>query len=81
MDKRNGRFDDTLAALREHYGAGVFPLNLPINPGAGFNQALDVRRNEVVAYDTSDSRGIAAKPWNISHSAVAELREWRDRAK
>jgi hypothetical protein len=56
VDKRNGRFDDTLAALREHYGAGVFPLNLPINPGAGFNQALDVRRNEVVNYDTSDGR-------------------------
>jgi elongation factor G len=57
MDKLNGRFDERLAALREHYGAGVFPLNLPVNPGAGFNQVLDVLRNEVVTYDTSDGRG------------------------
>jgi len=57
VDKLNGRFDERLAALREHYGAGVFPLNLPVNPGAGFNQALDVLRSEVVTYDTSDGRG------------------------
>jgi elongation factor G len=57
MDKLNGRFDEKLEALREHYGAGVFPLNLPVNPGAGFNQALDVLRNEVVTYETSDGRG------------------------
>ncbi|MGA3181383.1 MAG: elongation factor G [Verrucomicrobiota bacterium] len=57
MDKLNGRFEDTLAALREHYGAGVFPLNFPVNPGLGFNQALDVMRSEVVTYDTSDGRG------------------------
>jgi elongation factor G len=57
VDKLNGRFDEMLAALREHYGAGVFPLNLPVNPGAGFNQALDVLRSEVVTYDTSDGRG------------------------
>ena len=46
-----------LAAAREHYGAGVFPLNLPINPGPGFNQVLDVLRNEVVTYDIADGRG------------------------
>jgi elongation factor G len=57
VDKLAGSFEETLAALREHYGAGVFPLNLPINAGAGFNQTLDVMRNEVVTYDTSDGRG------------------------
>jgi elongation factor G len=57
VDKLNGRFEERLEALREHYGAGVFPLNFPINPGAGFNQVLDIMRNEVVSYDTSDGRG------------------------
>jgi elongation factor G len=57
VDKLNVRFDDSLAALREHYGAGVFPLNLPINPGIGFDQTLDVMRSEVITYDTSDGRG------------------------
>jgi len=57
VDKLHGRFDETLAALRGHYGAGVFPMNLPVNPGAGFNQVLDVLRSEVVTYDTSDGRG------------------------
>jgi elongation factor G len=57
VDKVNARFDEMLASAREHYGAGVFPLNLPINPGPGFNQVLDVLRNEVVTYDLADARG------------------------
>ena len=32
-------------------------MNVPVNPGAGFNQVLDVMRSEVVTYDTSDGRG------------------------
>jgi elongation factor G len=52
-----GDFDERLAALREHYGANLFPLSLPVNPGAGFNQVLDVMRSTVVTYDISDGRG------------------------
>ena len=57
MDKLNSRFDDVLAAAREHYGPGVFPMNVPINPGPGFNQVLDVLRNEIVTYDTPNTHG------------------------
>jgi len=57
MDKLAGSFDDKLATLREHYGAGVFPMNVPVNPGAGFDHVLDVMRSEMVTYDTSDGRG------------------------
>jgi elongation factor G len=57
MDKLNGPFEERLAALREHYGAGIFPMNVPVNPGAGFNQLLDVLRSNVETYDTSDGRG------------------------
>jgi elongation factor G len=57
MDKLNSHFDDALAAARSSFGAGVFPMNLPINPGPGFNQVLDVLRNEVVTYDLAGGHG------------------------
>jgi len=57
MDKLNSHFDEVLAEARSHYGAGVFPMNLPINPGPGFNQVLDVLRNEVVTYDLAVGHG------------------------
>src|SRR5260221_4913718 len=53
MDKPNAHFDDVLAGAREHYGHRVFPLNVPVNPGPGFNQALDVLRSDVVTYETT----------------------------
>src|SRR5580704_4490255 len=56
-DKLNSHFDEALNAARSHYGAGVFPMNLPINAGPGFNQVLDVLRNEVVTYDLAAGHG------------------------
>jgi elongation factor G len=57
LDKLAGDFDEKLATLRERYGAGLFPLSLPVNAGAGFNQVLDVMRGELVTYDISDGHG------------------------
>ena len=53
VDKQNAHFDEVLADARAHYGQRVFPLNIPINPGPGFNQVLDVLRSEVVTYEVS----------------------------
>jgi elongation factor G len=53
VDKQNEHFDEVLADARAHYGKGVFPLSVPINPGPGFNRVLDVMRSEVVTYDAS----------------------------
>ena len=74
MDKPNVHFDEVLAEAREHYGPRVFPLNVPVNPGPGFNQVLDVLRSEIVSYDTS-RRGKfreepASGPWK---ERVAQL--------
>lgn len=52
VDKQNAHFDEVLADARAHYGPKVFPLNVPINPGPGFNQILDVLRSEIVTYET-----------------------------
>jgi elongation factor G len=59
IDKLAGDFDEKLAAVREHYGAAVVPLTIPVNPGAGFNKTLDILRGKVVTYNISDAH---AKP-------------------
>jgi elongation factor G len=51
MDKQNASFEAALADARAHYGPRVFPLNVPINPGPGFNRVLDVLRSDVVTYE------------------------------
>src|SRR5882724_3683130 len=55
MDKENVDFEAVLAQCRARFGARVFPLNLPLNPGPGFNQVLDVLRNDIVTYATDGS--------------------------
>ena len=56
FDKEETNFEKTLGQLREHYGDRVFPLTLPINAGPGFNQVLDVLRNQVTD-DAADKSG------------------------
>ncbi|MDB6058693.1 MAG: small GTP-binding protein, partial [Verrucomicrobiales bacterium] len=51
FDKQNTHFDEILDDIRKSYGAGVFPMGVPINPGPGFNQVLDVLRNEICTYE------------------------------
>jgi len=73
MDKLNSHFDEALAAARTSFGPGVFPMNLPINPGPGFNQVLDVLRNEVVTYDLAGSHG--------KFTETQAMGEWEARVK
>lgn len=55
MDKANASFDIVLEQARKRFGDRVFPMTVPINPGSGFNQLLDVMRSEVVTYETNGS--------------------------
>lgn len=55
MDKENANFEAVLAQCRARFGNRVFPLNIPLNQGPGFNQVLDVLRNDVVTYATDGS--------------------------
>jgi elongation factor G len=55
FDKEETNFDKALTQIREHFGDRVFPLTLPINAGPGFNQVLDVPRNEIITYATDKS--------------------------
>ena len=55
FDKEETDFDKMLAQIREHFGERVFPMTLPVNPGPGFNQVLDVPRDEIITYATDKS--------------------------
>ena len=55
FDKEETDFEKTLAQIREHFGERVFPLTIPVNPGVGFNQLLDVPRSEIITYATDKS--------------------------
>lgn len=55
-DKEHTQFDAVVDQLRAVFGANLLPMNVPINPGPGFNKVLDVMRSEVVTY-AGDSSG------------------------
>ena len=55
FDKENTDFETILGKIRARWGNRVFPMNIPMNPGPGFNQVLDVMRTEVVTYAKDQS--------------------------
>ncbi len=55
-DRENVDFEGVMAQLREHFGAKVFPMTLPLNAGPEFNRLLDVMRTEEIDF-TPDSTG------------------------
>jgi len=71
FDKEETDFDKILAQVRQHFGDRVFPLTIPINPGPGFNQLLDVPRNEIITYATDKSGKFTEAP---------TTGEWAERA-
>ena len=62
MDKENANFGAVLAEARAHYGPRVFPMNVPVNPGPGFNQVLDVLRSDIATYETMGRGRFSEEP-------------------
>jgi elongation factor G len=69
LDKEHVDFEAALQKLRARFGERVFPLALPVNPGPGFNQILDVMRNETITYQTDGSGKYEERP------AAGELKD------
>ncbi len=69
-DRENVNPDAMLAKLRSQFGPRVFPMTWPINPGPGFNQELDVMRNEIVTY-AGDASG--------KYTEIPAHGQWKDR--
>lgn len=72
FDKEETNFETTLAQIKEHFGDRVFPLTLPVNPGPGFNQVLDIPRSEIITYATDRSGKFTEAP---------ATGQWADRVK
>src|SRR4051812_19303746 len=70
FDKERASFEPILQQIRARFGEKVFPMNLPINAGPGFNQVLDVLRSEIVTYKT-DGTG--------KYEEVPAAGEWKQR--
>ncbi|HUJ42046.1 MAG TPA: elongation factor G [Opitutaceae bacterium] len=50
LDKENADYDLLVEEVRERFGPQVFPMQVPVNPGPGFNQVIDVLRSEICTY-------------------------------
>jgi elongation factor G len=61
-DRENVDFDAILEDLKGHFGSTILPMTLPLNPGPGFNQVLDVMRTEEIDYATDGSGKYTEKP-------------------
>ena len=69
LDHERARFAEVLEEARDHYGARVFPMTLPVDAGPGFSSVLDVMRSEVITFADDGSGKYTEKP------AEGELKE------
>ncbi|MFL2983647.1 MAG: elongation factor G [Candidatus Neomarinimicrobiota bacterium] len=55
LDREHIKFDSILNQVRKRFGNNVFPMQLPVNHGLGYNQNIDVLRTELISYETDGS--------------------------
>ena len=55
FDREHTNFDSILTEARERFGNNVFPMQIPVNNGPGYNKNIDVLRNELITYETNGS--------------------------
>ena len=70
LDREHSKFDEIVQQTKDHFGKNVFPMQLPVNAGPGFNQIVDVLRSELITYQTDGSG-------KYTESALPE--EWQNR--
>ncbi|HAA78133.1 TPA: elongation factor G [Candidatus Latescibacteria bacterium] len=76
MDKEQADFDGTLETIKSHFGNGAAPLQIPVNPGQGFNQIVDVLHHKLYTYpaDGSGKADVGDVPADLQDQ-VASIRE------
>ena len=55
LDREHVNFNQVLKQCKERFGHNVFPMQIPINAGPGFNKIVDVLRSELIEYNTDGS--------------------------
>ncbi len=56
MDKEFADFERVLGEIQAHFGQGIVPFQMSVNPGVGFNQIVDGRGKVLLTYQ-GDRRG------------------------
>jgi elongation factor G len=72
LDREHAKFDQIVQQCKNHFGGNVFPMQLPVNAGPGFNQIIDVLRSELITYKTDGSG-------QYTEEALPD--DWKDRVK
>jgi len=57
LDRERASFSRTLEQLKEHFGAGVAPLHLPIGEEAGFNGVVELLNDQAITYSAGSPHG------------------------
>jgi len=57
LDRERASFSRTLEQLKEHFGAGVAPLHLPIGEEAGFNGVVELLNDQAITYAAAAPHG------------------------
>ncbi len=55
LDREHTNFENILGQARKRFGDNVFPMQLPINEGLGYNKNVDVLRTELISYQDDKS--------------------------
>lgn len=55
IDREHTKFDTILAQVRSRFGNNVFPMQLPVNEGPGYDQNVDVLRSKLISYQADGS--------------------------
>ena len=55
-DRDQSDFDKSLNALKKRFGRQIFPINFPLEQGAGFNKIADVLKRKILDF-SKDSSG------------------------
>lgn len=59
LDRERASFTRTLDQLKDRFGAGIAPLELPLGEETAFRGVVDLLTDEAVAYEGTTGRGVA----------------------
>ncbi|HEX2272973.1 MAG TPA: GTP-binding protein [Acidimicrobiales bacterium] len=69
LDRERGSYERTLDELRERFGAGVAPLQLPVGEESGFRGVVDLLADAAFLYDGGKQGSPADVPADVAEEA------------
>ncbi len=76
VGKEHSKTNEVLASVQERFGIKALPIQIPVNPGPGFNQIVDVVSMKQYTYELDGKgRGKAADISDDMSGAAEELHE------